>query len=84
MEVICLQHLLIEYLEKYNFLKIANANSIFTDMKSIIQLFFFPDRKYFELERLEKTRMVKVAKSCHQVTWTQKKCDQKERTTVNF
>ena len=38
MEIICLQHLLIEYLEKYNFLKIANANSIFADVKSIIQL----------------------------------------------
>ena len=38
MEVICLQHLLIEYFEKYIILKIANANSIFVDMKSIIQL----------------------------------------------
>ena len=38
MEVICLQHLLIEYLEKYIFLKIANANFIFVDMKLIIQL----------------------------------------------
>ena len=38
MEVICLQHLLIEYLEKYNFLKIANTNSIFADVKSIIRL----------------------------------------------
>ena len=38
MEVICLQHLLIEYLENYNFLKIANANSIFVDVKSKIQL----------------------------------------------
>ena len=36
MEVISLQHLLIEHLEKYNFLKIANVNSIFADMKSII------------------------------------------------
>ena len=33
----CLQHLLIEYLEKYNILKIANVNSIFADMKSIVQ-----------------------------------------------
>ena len=38
MEVICLQHLLIEYLEKYNFLKIADVNSIFADVKSIAQL----------------------------------------------
>ena len=38
MEVICLQHLLIKYLEKYIFLKIANANFIFVDMKLIIQL----------------------------------------------
>ena len=38
MEVICLQHLLIEYLEKYNFLKTADSNSIFADVKSIIQL----------------------------------------------
>ena len=48
MEVICLQHLLIEYLEKYNFLKIADANSIFADVKSIIQLsrrHFFADVK---------------------------------------
>ena len=45
-EVICLQHLLIESLEKYNFLKIADANSIFADVKSIIQLsrrHFFAD-----------------------------------------
>ena len=48
MEVICLQHLLIEYLEKYNFLKIADTNSIFADVKSIIQLsrqHFFADMK---------------------------------------
>ena len=38
-EVIYLQHLLIEYLEKYNFLKTADANSIFADVKLIIQLF---------------------------------------------
>ena len=54
-EVICLQHLLIECLEKYNFLKIADANSIFADVKSIMQLsrwHFFADVKWFELERL--------------------------------
>ena len=41
MEVICLQHLLIDYLEKYSFLKTA-------DVKSIIQLsrrHFFADMK---------------------------------------
>ena len=38
MEVIYLQHRLIEYLEKYNFLKIVDANSIFADVKSIMQL----------------------------------------------
>ena len=57
MEVICLQHPLIEYLEKYNFLKIADANSIFADVKSIIQLLhqhIFADKKQFELERLWK------------------------------
>ena len=37
MRVIYLQNLWIEYLEKYNFLKIADANSIFADVKSIIQ-----------------------------------------------
>ena len=37
-EVIYLQHRLIEYLEKYNFLKIVDANSIFADVKSIMQL----------------------------------------------
>ena len=37
-EVVCLQHLLIKSLKKYHFLKIANANSIFADMKSIMQL----------------------------------------------
>ena len=31
-------NLLTEYLEKYNFLKTADAKSIFADMKSIIQL----------------------------------------------
>ena len=49
MEVICLQNLLIEYLEKYNLLKIA-------DMKSMIPFLrqhFFADVKYFELERLD-------------------------------
>ena len=48
MQVICLQDLLIEYLEKYNFSKIADANSIFADVKSIIQLsrrHFFADVK---------------------------------------
>ena len=48
MEVICLQHILIKYLEKYNFLKIADANSILADVKSIIQLsrrHFFADVK---------------------------------------
>ena len=38
MEVIYLQHRLIEYLEKYYFLKIANANSIFADVRSMMQL----------------------------------------------
>ena len=38
MEVICLQHLFIKYLEKYNFLKIADMDSIFADVKSFIQL----------------------------------------------
>ena len=48
MEVICLQHLLIKYLEKDNFLKIADANSIFADVKLIIKLsrwHFFADVK---------------------------------------
>ena len=48
MKVICLQHLLIEYFEKYNILEIANANSTFADMKSFIQLshrHFFADMK---------------------------------------
>ena len=48
MEVIYLHHLLLEYLEKYNFLKIANVNSIFVDVKSNIQLlhwYFFADIK---------------------------------------
>ena len=41
-----LQELLIEYLEKYNFLKITKVNSIFADVKSIIELsrrHFFAD-----------------------------------------
>ena len=38
MEVICLQHLLIEYMEKDNFWKIADANSLFADVKLIIKL----------------------------------------------
>ena len=48
MEVICLQHLLMEYLEKDNSLKIANANFIFADVKLIIKLsrrHFFADVK---------------------------------------
>ena len=58
MEVIYLQQLLIEYLEKYNFLKIAEANSIFADMKLIIELLrrhLLADVKKFELERLLNT-----------------------------
>ena len=38
MEVISLKHLLIEYLEKYIFKKIAEANFIFADVKLIMQL----------------------------------------------
>ena len=52
-----MQHLLIEYLEKYNFLKIVDVNSIFADMKSIIQLLrwhFLSTWNNFELERLQK------------------------------
>ena len=48
MEVVYLQHHVIEYLEKYNFLKIADANVIFADVKSIMQLshqHFFADVK---------------------------------------
>ena len=48
MEVIYLQHRLIEYLEKYNFLEIADVNSIFIDFKLIMQLscrHFFADVK---------------------------------------
>ena len=55
MKVICLQHLLSEYLEKYNFFKIAHVNSIFVDVKSIMELsrqHFFADVKQFELKRL--------------------------------
>ena len=37
-EAICLQHLLIKCLEKYDFLKIADANFIFAYVKLIIQL----------------------------------------------
>ena len=65
MEVICLQHLLIEYLEKHNFLKIAYVNSIFADVKSIIQLshqHFFADVKQLELKRLGKIPENKIAK----------------------
>ena len=43
MELIYLQHLLIEYLGKYNCLKIADANSIFAYVKSIRKL----SRQYF-------------------------------------
>ena len=48
MELICLQHLLIEYLEKHNVLKIAGVNSIFAYVKSGIELsrwHFFADVK---------------------------------------
>ena len=48
MKIIYLQHRVIEDLEKYNFLKIANANSIFADLKLMMQLLrwdFFADVK---------------------------------------
>ena len=62
-EIICLQHLLIECLEKYNFLKIADVNSIFADVKLIMQLsrrHFFADVKWFELERLRTGTLLTV------------------------
>ena len=37
-----------------------------------------------EKEKKRKIQIIKVGKSCHQVTWTQKKHDQKERARVNF
>ena len=49
MEVNYLQHFLIEYLEKYSFLNIANANFILANMKLIIQLcvsIFLPTWKH--------------------------------------
>ena len=48
MEVMRLQQLLIEYLGKNTFLKISDANFIFADVKSIVQLshrHFFADVK---------------------------------------
>ena len=39
---------------------------------------------YFALRKREKTRMVKVAKSCHQVTWAQKTRPKREKARVNF
>ena len=48
MEVICLQHLLIEYFKKDNYLKFADANFIFADVKLIMKLsrqHFFADVK---------------------------------------
>ena len=39
---------------------------------------------YFALGKREKTRMVKVAKSCHQVTWAQKMRPKREKARVNF
>ena len=48
MEVICLQHLLIECLEKDKFLKIADASFIFANVKLIIKCsrrHFFADVK---------------------------------------
>ena len=74
MEVICLQHLLIEYLEKYNFLKIADTNSIFAKVKSIMQLsheHFFAHVKLFDCvssKCLTGTLEIKVA-SAVQGTW---------------
>ena len=55
MEVIYLQNLLIEYLKKHNFWKIPDKNSIFADLKFIMQLsrwHLFADVKRYELERL--------------------------------
>ena len=46
-------------MEKYNFLKIADVNSIFANVKSIMQLLhqhLFVAVKYFELERLHSYR----------------------------
>ena len=63
MGITYLQQLLIESLEKYKFLKIAEANSTFADVQSIIELLrrhFFTDVKEFELERLSAQGMHKV------------------------
>ena len=41
MEVIYLQHLLIQYLEKYYFFKITDANSIFADMLFFVAFYMY-------------------------------------------
>ena len=57
--------------KKCNFLKIADANSIFADAKSIMQLprqHFFADVKKIELERLNKSKLTTISSSVR--PWT--------------
>ena len=68
MGIIYLQNFLIEYLEKCNFLKIADTNSIFAGVKSIMQLLcqhFFADVKEFELERLHNITPIRAGPHSH-------------------
>ena len=69
MEVMYLQHRLIEYLEKYNFLRIADLNSIFADLKSIMQL----SRRHFfgrpEIISVRKTENNTVLKKIEWAFW---------------
>ena len=60
MEVICLQQLLIEYLEKYNFFKIADANSVFADVKLIYTTFMSVFFCWHEIVWVRKTVPIMV------------------------
>ena len=69
----CLQHFLTNYLEKNKFLKLADANSTFVDVKSITQLGvgIFCQCEIIELERLLKLQILHLLQARSSLTFRQ-------------
>ena len=68
-EIICFQHLLIECLDKYNFLKIPDANSIFANMKLIIKLSRQHFFHWYEMSWVRKTALSQCGMVACCETW---------------
>ena len=72
----------------YAYIKLSLIDNLVVTQKEVlsdrwsIQRLIKENQRGRERER-KKTWMIEVAKSCHQVTWTQKR-EKKEKTRVNF